>query len=153
VTPPPSELPEERRAKTHRFLHDWVTGNGTLAPEDWAWEELAAFVQLAQIPFVNLLLSTYWSMGALRHGDYIAKVRVAPVQAFADRVVQRKLDVNSAQQVFRLSFSRLRTTPARKPRTECGCQPVAFVIAAMVAPVGNCSSAMTRDRLEAGSDL
>ena len=101
VIPPPNELPEERRAKMHRFLHDWVTGNGTLAPEEWAWEELAAFVQFAQIPFVNLLLSTYWSMGAVRHGDYIAKVRVAPVQAFADRVVQRKLDVNSAQQVFR----------------------------------------------------
>jgi hypothetical protein len=30
-----------------------------------------------------------------------AKVRVAPVQEFADRVVRRKLDVNSAGQVFR----------------------------------------------------
>jgi hypothetical protein len=58
-------------------------------------------LQLAQIPFVNLLLSTYWSMGAVRHGHYVAKVRVAPVQAFADRVVSRKLDVNSAGQVFR----------------------------------------------------
>ena len=26
-------------------------------------------------------------MGAVRHGDYIAKVRIAPVPAFADRVV------------------------------------------------------------------
>src|SRR3974390_3134186 len=26
------------------------------------------------------------------------------------------------------------TTPARKPRTECGCQPVTFEIAAMVVP-------------------
>src|SRR5262245_17453117 len=34
------------------------------------------------------------------------------------------------------SLSRLRTTPARKPRTECDCQPVAFVSAAMVAPPG-----------------
>ncbi len=101
VIPPPNELPEEKHAKMRRFLHDWVTGNGTLAPEEWAWEELAAFVQLVQIPFVNLLLSTYWTMAAVRHGDYIAKVRVAPVQAFADRVVRRNLDVNSAQQVFR----------------------------------------------------
>ena len=34
------------------------------------------------------------------------------------------------------SLRRLRTTPARKPRTECCCQPVAFIIAAIVAPVG-----------------
>jgi hypothetical protein len=40
-------------------------------------------------------------MGAVRHGDYVAKVRVAPVQSFADRVVQRALDLNSAEQVFR----------------------------------------------------
>jgi hypothetical protein len=24
----------------HQFYHDWVTGMGTLAPEDWAWDEL-----------------------------------------------------------------------------------------------------------------
>jgi len=50
---------------------------------------------------VNLLLSTYWTMGAVRHGDYIAKVRFAPVPAFADKVVQRDLDLESAAEVFR----------------------------------------------------
>src|SRR5262249_870499 len=30
----------------------------------------------------------------------------------------------------------LRTTPAKKPRTECSCQPVVFMIAAIVAPLG-----------------
>jgi hypothetical protein len=29
-----------------------------------------------------------------------------------------------------------RTTPAKKPRTECCCQPVAFMMAAIVAPLG-----------------
>jgi len=47
----------------------------------------------------------------------------------------------------------LRTTPARKPRTECGCQPVAFIIASIVAPVGDCSKAMTRDCFEPRSAL
>src|SRR5438876_9592983 len=36
-----------------------------------------------------------------------------------------------------------RTTPAKKPRTECCCHPVAFMIAAMVAPCGRRSIAMT----------
>ena len=99
--PPVNESPEERRAKMYRFLHDWVTGRGTLAPDEWAWKELGAFLQFTQIKYVNLLLSTYWTMGAVRHGDYIAKVRVAPVQEFADRVVQRTLDPNVEEQVFR----------------------------------------------------
>jgi hypothetical protein len=61
----------------------------------------AAYAQGIYAKFVNLLLSTYWTMGAVRHGDYIAKVRVAPVQEFADRVVRRTLDPNAEEQVFR----------------------------------------------------
>ena len=37
----------------------------------------------------------------------------------------------------------LRTTPAKKPRTECCCHPVAFMIAAIVAPLGCPSRART----------
>ncbi len=101
VAPKTTPSPEEKQAAIHRFLYEWVTGKGTLPPEQWAWEELGAFLQLTQHKFVNLLLSTYWTMGAVRHGDYIAKVRVAPVQSFADRVVQRALDPTSVLQVFR----------------------------------------------------
>jgi len=100
--PPPANLtPEEKQAEFHRVLYNFVTGKGTLPPEEWAWEELGAFLNLAQTKPVNLLLSTYWTMGAVRHGDYVAKVRVAPVQSFADRVEQRALDLTSAEQVFR----------------------------------------------------
>ena len=45
---------------------------------------------------------------------------------------------------FSFNFSFLRTTPARKPRTECCCQPVACIIAAIVVPAGDCSIAITR---------
>src|SRR5208282_377793 len=37
----------------------------------------------------------------------------------------------------------LRTTPAKKPRTECCCQPVAFMMAAIVAPFGCLSRVRT----------
>jgi hypothetical protein len=46
------------------------------------------------------------------------------------------------------NFSFLRTTPARKPRTECCCQPVVFIIAAIVVPPGEDNNAMTRDCFE-----
>jgi hypothetical protein len=40
------------------------------------------------------------------------------------------------------------TTPAKKPRTECCCQSVAFMIAAIVVPLGSCSIFSTADCLD-----
>jgi hypothetical protein len=37
----------------------------------------------------------------------------------------------------------LRTTAVKKPRTEWGCQPVAFMIVAIVVPLGSLSKAST----------
>ena len=88
-------------AGLHRFYTDFLTGKGTLDQDHWAWDELLAFLKVLQSRPVNLLLSSYWTMGAVRHGDYIAKVRFAPVPAFADRVVQRDLDLASAAEVYR----------------------------------------------------
>src|SRR5262249_11197513 len=44
----------------------------------------------------------------------------------------------------------LRITPAKKPRTECCCHPVACMIAAIVAPLGWLSNAITSACLEFG---
>ena len=64
ITPPTGkETPESKRAQTVQFVYGFLTGKGKLAPEDWAWEELGAFLSLSQIKSVNLLLSTYWTMG------------------------------------------------------------------------------------------
>jgi pimeloyl-ACP methyl ester carboxylesterase len=46
------------------------------------------------------------------------------------------------------SFSFFRTMPARNPRTECCCQPVAFIIAAIVVPLGDRSIVITCDCIE-----
>jgi Catalase len=99
--PPANESPEAARARYHQFLYDFLTGMGELAPQEWGWEELDAFLSFRQIQPTNLLLSTYWSMGAMRHGDYIAKVRVTPAQEYADQVVRRTLDPASAREIFR----------------------------------------------------
>src|ERR1700722_2927176 len=50
----------------------------------------------------------------------------------------------------RLRPSFLRTTPARKPRTECRCQSVAVMIAAIVVPAGIRSNARMRVCLVSG---
>ena len=83
------------------FLADFLTGKGTFEQSDWAWEELFAYVKTAtQTPVRNPLVPPYWSMGAVRHGDYVAKVRVAPTEDSLERVTHRELDLTSAPDVF-----------------------------------------------------
>jgi hypothetical protein len=85
----------------HKLLADFLTGKGTLQQQDWAWDELFAFVKSAsQTPVRNPLLTTFWTMGAVRHGDYIAKVRVAPTVESATQVIHRDLDLTSGPEVF-----------------------------------------------------
>lgn len=90
------------RGKTgfRELLTDLLTGRGTLPQEDWAWDEMFAFVKAAQTPVRNPLLSTYWSMAAVRHGDYVAKVRVAPDAKNAAHVIHPELDLSSGPDVF-----------------------------------------------------
>jgi hypothetical protein len=83
------------------LLTDLLTGKGTLEQNDWAWEELFAFVKAAtQTPVRNPLLSTYWTMAAVRHGDYIAKIRVAPTADNTEKAIHRQLDLSSGPDVF-----------------------------------------------------
>src|SRR6187549_2000027 len=82
------------------LLTDLLTGKGTLPQGDWAWEEMFAFVKAAQTPVRNPLLSTYWTMAAVRHGDYVAKVRVAPAADSAEKAVHQHLDLSSGPDVF-----------------------------------------------------
>src|SRR5882672_5847747 len=49
---------------------------------------------------------------------------------------------------MRLRSSFFFTTPAKKPRTECCCQSVAFMIAAIVVPFGSYSIFSTADCLD-----
>ena len=67
---------------------------------DWAWDELFAFVKAAQTPVRNPLLTTFWSMAAVRHGDYVAKIRLAPATENTTRVIHRELDLRGRPEVF-----------------------------------------------------
>ncbi|MCX5317629.1 hypothetical protein [Streptomyces sp. NBC_00154] len=80
------------RPGAHRFFTDFVTGKGTLDQDNWAWDEFLAFLRVSKTPPANVLLSSYWTMGAVRHGDYIAKVRITPEPSSAAAVVRRTLD-------------------------------------------------------------
>src|ERR1700676_984345 len=54
----------------------------------------------------------------------------------------------SAFSETRLRSSFFLTTPAKKPRIECCCQSVTFMMAAIVVPFGSCSIFSTADCLD-----
>src|SRR5215470_2721042 len=90
------------RGKTgfHELLTDFVTGKGTFERRDWAWDELLAYLKVAQTPVRNPLLTTFWSMAAVRHGDYVGKIRLAPVAENSTRAIHRELDLRGRPDVF-----------------------------------------------------
>jgi hypothetical protein len=88
------------KAGFHEFLTAFLTGKGTLEPPEWAWDELFAFVKLSQTPVRNPLLTTYSTMAAVRHGDYIGKVRVSPAAGTDTKVIHRDLDLTGGPDVF-----------------------------------------------------
>ena len=88
------------RTGLHELLTDFLTGKGTFEQSDWAWDELLAFLKLSQTPFRNPVLSTYWSMGAVRHGDYVAKIRLAAAADNTGRAIHPELDLRGRPDVF-----------------------------------------------------
>ncbi|WP_037600726.1 catalase family protein [Streptacidiphilus rugosus] len=75
-----NELPDGPRDPSRRakWFHDFVTRDGSLPWERWLWDELFALTGSVGKPMPHLLHTAFWSMGAVRHGDYVAKVRVTP---------------------------------------------------------------------------
>jgi hypothetical protein len=89
--------PVGRRA----WLHQFLTDSGTLPPEQWLWDELLAFLSNLHIPWQNLLSYTYWSMGAVRHGDYIAKIRFRPTATSMAQIRHREVNPKTSLEPFR----------------------------------------------------
>ena len=87
------------------MLTDVLTGKGTLQQPDWAWDELLAFLRAFAIPPRHPLLSTFWSMGAMRHGDYIAKIRLEPASHNPEGVKQPGIDLASRADVFHTALA------------------------------------------------
>lgn len=88
------------KAGFHEMLTDFVTGKGTFEKSDWAWDELLAFLKAAQTPVRNPMVTTFFTMAAVRHGDYVAKIRVAPAAENTTRLIHRELDIRGRPDVF-----------------------------------------------------
>ena len=97
-----------RRAERFKtWLDDFVTRDGTLPPEMWLWDELFAVTSLVRTPWRNPLLSNYWIMGPMRHGEYVAKLRITPEPTAAAQVRTRDLDALANPEAVRDSSWRI----------------------------------------------
>ncbi|MFF4352613.1 catalase family protein [Streptomyces sp. NPDC001530] len=88
-------------ATRRQWLADFLTRQGTLERDQWLWDELFAMMSFTQVPRKNLLSYTYNSMGAFRHGDYIAKIRTAPTQQSLAGLAHGDVDVLADGEAFR----------------------------------------------------
>ncbi|WP_296405736.1 catalase family protein [Psychrobacter sp.] len=59
-----------------KFGFDWLTQYGKEIPQFESFKTLNAFRKLAMVKPKNPWLYEYFSMGAVRHGDYMGKIRV-----------------------------------------------------------------------------
>jgi hypothetical protein len=63
-----------------------------LPPDEWLWDEFLVVISLGKTPWRNPFLAGYWTMGAVRHGEYVAKLRITPQPSAAEQVRIRDLD-------------------------------------------------------------
>jgi hypothetical protein len=82
VEPLLAKLPEAvtNEPGYRRWLYDFLTSLGRLPCRAWRWDEVASIVSYIDNPRRNPLGYSYWTIGATRHGDYVAKIRARPVR-------------------------------------------------------------------------
>ncbi|QIY83813.1 catalase family protein [Chryseobacterium sp. NEB161] len=83
------------------FATLWVTENKKAFPNFEALKELGALKTFEKIPSINSFLYEFYSMGAVRHGDYIAKVRVIPTEQTTNAITEKDIDLDSAEWPYR----------------------------------------------------
>lgn len=74
-----------------KFVFNWLTRYGKELPDIEGVRTLNAFRKILTTVPKNPLLYSFFSQGAFRHGDYMAKVRVKPTKASDAKIRQRTI--------------------------------------------------------------
>lgn len=88
------------------FAALWVTENKKAFPNRKTLKELKALLTFQKIPSINSFLYEFYSMGAVRHGEYMAKVRIAPTQETKDKITEKEIDPESENWPYRKGIIR-----------------------------------------------
>ncbi|WP_201617932.1 catalase family protein [Psychrobacter urativorans] len=83
-----------------KFAFDWLTNHSSKLPSKESFKTLAAISKFAKIEPKNTLLYSFYSQGAVRHGDYMAKIRVKPTKKASKKVTRRTPDLASKSEAI-----------------------------------------------------
>ena len=84
-----------------KFVFYWLTKYGKEFPNAEGLRTLNAFRKLATIPPKNAWLYDYFSQGAFRHGDYMAKIRVTPTEASMKKIKRTNIHLFTEDEAIR----------------------------------------------------
>lgn len=84
-----------------KFVFHWLTKYGKELPDVEGLRSLNAFRKLATIPPKNAWLYDYFSQGAFRHGDYMAKIRVTPTESSMKKIKRDKIHLFTEDEAIR----------------------------------------------------
>lgn len=98
------ELPEYMekglRGKA-KLAFNWLTNYGSTLPSKESLRTFKAVGGFTTIEPKNTLLYDFHSQGAVRHGDYMAKIRVKPTAASTKKVTRREVDLATSDEAIR----------------------------------------------------
>ena len=98
------ELPEyaEKGARGKaKLAFNWLTNYGSRLPTKESFKTFKAVLGFTTIEPKNTLLYDFHSQGVVRHGDYMAKIRVKPTVLSAKKVNRREVDINAREEAIR----------------------------------------------------
>lgn len=98
------ELPDyaEKGARGRaKLAFNWLTNYGSRLPSKESFKTFKALGGFTTIEPKNTLLYDFHSQGVVRHGDYMAKIRVTPTAASTKKITRRDLDVDAKQEAIR----------------------------------------------------
>lgn len=84
-----------------QLAFNWLTNYGSKLPTKESLKTFKAVGGFMAIKPKNTLLYDFYSQGAVRHGQYMAKIRVTPTKASAKKITRRKLDLISTEEAIR----------------------------------------------------
>ena len=76
-----------------KLAFNWLTNYGSMLPSKESLKTFKTLGGFTTIEPKNTLLYDFHSQGVVRHGDYMAKIRVTPTKASAQKITRREVDI------------------------------------------------------------
>ncbi|MGP4953217.1 catalase family protein, partial [Psychrobacter sp. T6-1] len=84
-----------------QLAFNWLTNYGSRLPTKESIKTFKAIGGFTTIEPKNTLLYDFYSQGAVRHGDYMAKIRATPTAVFVKKITRREVKVDAREEAIR----------------------------------------------------